>query len=174
MVDEEERHDDSCDRTAREAERRPLVVVERGQGARYETAEDLCDRGGDDPRQQLGGVRLSRGVRREHRRDRVRPGDRHDHDKRKRCRERNGPGSDLRAQPTGGTGGHEPRQDDHPQRARDKHQPQIDAVGGEETVRLYAMPKLARQNHTQHRSGAADRCRGDPRQKAAAHSSLTC
>ena len=103
----------------------------------------------------------------------MRPRDREHGDEAERHGERDAPRCDLGGQPSGGRGTDEPRQDDHAQRARDQHEPEVDAVGREEAVRLYAVPKLARENDAEHRSRTTDRCRGDPRQKPAPNGPLT-
>ncbi len=174
VVDESERQDDACDRPEGEAERRPLVVVERGQRARDEAAVDLRDRGGNDPRQQLRRLVARVRVRRQRRGDPVRPDDREHHH-----RARAASASAAAQVPTSAPSRsslrrvHEARQDEHAQRSCDEHEREVDAVRREEPVRLNAVPKLARENDTEHRGRAADRRSRDPRQKPAPNSPLT-
>ena len=173
MPDERERQRDPGDRPDGEAERRPLVVVECGERTRHQPAVDLGDGGDDDPGQERCGLAPRVVVRRERAGDPVRPGDRDGREDGERQGEPGRPCSDLVCEPVVLTGGDEPRQDDHAQGSGDEDERQVDAVGGEEAVRLYAVPKLARENDSEHRGRRTDGHGRDPRQQTAANSPLT-
>ena len=104
---------------------------------------------GDEPGQELG--RLVAGARRRRRAARRRPraaarprsatsgtsGERERRPPRSRPHARAAPPARARD---------EARQHDDAQRAGDQHEREVDAVGGEEAVRLHAVTELARQN----------------------------
>ena len=156
VVDQGNGQRDAAERAGGEAERGPLVVVERGERARDEAAEDLRDRRRDDPRQQEGCLVACERVRRQGAGELFRREDRDHGDDAERQRQPDRPGADLPGQPPGGLGGHEARQNDDTERARDQGQCQIGAVGSEEPIGLYAMPKLSGENDTQDGGRCAD------------------
>ena len=116
VTDEGDGHDHPDDRSDCEPECRPLVVVERRQGACDETAEDLRDRRDDDPGQEDGGLVARAGLGREHVRDAVRPDDRDADQRDERQCEPGRPGGELPAEPSGRPGLGKARQHDHTQR----------------------------------------------------------
>ena len=150
-----------------------MIVVERRERARDEPAVDLGRRGDDDPGQERCGLALRVVVRRERAGDRVRPGNCDRRENGERHGQAGRPHSDLVREPAVRAGGDERRQDDDAQRPGDEDEREVDAVGGEEAVRLYAVPKLARENDPEHRGRPTDGRGGDPRQKPAANSPLT-